>query len=219
MKKFIIPIALALFAASAPAAATCLSALSVLDSGATARSLAISTDPATGNCLYNFGSGFAITNPTSTLTLPATTTAYAGGNLIASSATAGSVVVPSLSIANTAGGFYGPRLRLSINDSTSTAWGGMIVQVDLWTAAPTMTNGDRGAYLVATGSANYLASYSCTLIQAGDGAYGACAPTIGTTPAIRLAGGTSVFWTAEAVTGSGVTGASKVFTLTAEFSN
>jgi hypothetical protein len=81
-----------------------------------------------------------------------------------------------------------------------------------------MTNGDREAYLVATGSANYLASYSCTVIPAGDGAYGACVPT-GSTPAIRLAGGTSVFWTTEAVTGSGVTGASKVFTLTAEFSN
>ena len=58
------------------------------------------------------------TNPTSSLTLPSTQTAYAAGSLIASSATAGSVVVPSFTIANSAGGALIPRIRLSTNDAT-----------------------------------------------------------------------------------------------------
>ena len=46
----------------------------------------------------------AITNPTSVLTRPANTTAYASGQLIASSTTAGSIVVRSFAIATSAGG-------------------------------------------------------------------------------------------------------------------
>ena len=168
----------------------------------------------------------AITNPTSTLTLPSTTTAYSATTcttlpcLIASSATAGSVVVPSFTIPNSAGGFYLPRLRLSTNDATSTAWGLVLIQIDLWTAAPTFTNGDRGAFLPATGTANHLGAYSCTMSpEYGDGAYAECAPAVGTTPAIKLASGTSVYWTLQNISASGVTGASKTFTLTAELSN
>lgn len=167
-------------------------------------------------CLYA-GLSPTITNPTSTLTLPATTTAYAANQLIASSATAGSVVVPSFSILNSGASI--PRVRLSTNDSTSTAWGGIQVQVDLWSAAPTFTNGDRGAFSPATGTANHLASYICQMsAEYGDGAYAECAATPGS-PMIKLASGSTIYWTAQALTASGVTGASKVFTLTPEVEN
>lgn len=200
--------------------ATCAPPLVVKDGNSVSQNLSVGIDPS-GNCLYNFGNSAAITNPTSTLTLPSTTTAYATNELVANSATAGSVVVPSFSIPNTAGGFYAPRLRLTTNDSTSTGWPGVQVQTDLWTAAPTFTNGDRGAFAVATGAANHLAAYTCTFAPiAGDGDYSECAPQVGTTPAIKLASGTSVYWTLQTITAtSGVTGASKVFTLTAELSN
>jgi hypothetical protein len=113
-----------------------------------------------------------------------------------------------------------PRLRLSTNDATSTAWGGKSIQVDLWTAAPTFTNGDRGAFLPATGAASHLGSYACTMsAEYGDGAYAECAPNVGSYAMPRLASGTSVYWTLIATTGSGVTGVSKVFTLTAELGN
>ena len=162
----------------------------------------------------------ATTNPPSTLTLPSTTTAYSANQLIANSATAGSVVVPFFTIANAAGSATIPRLRLTTNDATSTAWGGVSINVDLWSAAPTFTNGDRGTWLPATGTANHLATFSCTMsAEYGDGAYAECAPLVGTVAMPKLASGTSIFWTLDAATASGTTGASKVFTLTAELLN
>jgi hypothetical protein len=160
------------------------------------------------------------TNPTSTLTLTSATTAYTAGQLIANNATAGSVVVPSFAIATSAGSAAIGRLRLSANDATSTAWGAQTVQVDLWSTAPTFTNGDRGAWLAATGSAAHLASFSCSMSAVqGDGVFGECSPSVGSFALPKLASGTSIFWTLKASTGSGVTGASKVFTLTAELVN
>ena len=52
----------------------------------------------------------------------------------------------------------------------------------------------------------------------GDGIYGECIPTIGSSVIPKLSG-TSIYWILNAVTGSGVTGASKVFTLVAEVLN
>lgn len=160
------------------------------------------------------------TNPTSVLTLPSTTSAYSIGQLIANSATAGSVVVPSFLISNNAGAAAISRLRLSTNNSTSTAWGGVTVQVDLWTAAPTWTNGDRGTWSPATGTANHLATFSCVMsAEYGDGAFAECAPSVGTFALPKLPSGASVYWSLMAKTASGVTGASKAFTLTAELVN
>jgi hypothetical protein len=152
-------------------------------------------------------------NPASTLQLTAATSAYGAGQFIASSATAGSVVVPSLQIMP---GSILPRLRLSINDPTSTGWGGVGVQLDLWSTAPTFANGDRGAWSVSTGAGAHLATFTCTLSAvAGDGVYGECAPNVGTAAIYALVPAT-VYWTAQTTTATGVTGASKVMTLTAE---
>lgn len=160
------------------------------------------------------------TNPTSTLTLPATTTAYTAGQLVANSATAGSVVNPSFAIANSAGGASIARLRLSTNDTTSTAWGAQTIQVDLWTATPTWTSGDRGTWLPATGAAGHLGSYTCVMGTVwGDGVASECYPAVGNSSLPKLASGTSIFWSLQAVTGSGVSGASKVFSLVAEVQN
>jgi hypothetical protein len=163
----------------------------------------------------------SITNPSSTLTMTSATTAYTAGQLIATSATAGSIVNPSFAIANSAGGAAIPRVRLSSNDTTSTAWPGVSIQVDLWTATPTWTNGDRGTWLPATGAASHLGSYSCTMNTPvwGDGYAAECAPAVGTYSGVKLASGASVFWSLKAVGASGVTGASKVWTLIPELVN
>lgn len=162
----------------------------------------------------------AITNPSSTLTLTSATTAYAAGQAITNSATAGSITVPSFSIPNAAGGFIQARGRLYINDPTATGWGGVIVQIDEWSAAPTYSTGDRTTVSYATGSAAHLASFSCTMSSVyGDGVYAECAPTVGTAPSIKLPSGTSVYWTAQAVGATGVTGASKVMTWVPELAN
>lgn len=164
----------------------------------------------------------ALSGPSSTLQLTSATTAYSSGQLIGSSATAGSVVVPSFSLlptgdaarTNTTGLI--PRLRLSINDSTSTAWGAVGIQIDLWSSAPTFSNGDRATWSVATGAASHLGAYSCTMsAEGGDGVYGECAPSVGQAPAYAL-GSSTIFWTAQTTSASGVTGASKVMTLKAE---
>ena len=162
----------------------------------------------------------SVTNPTSTLTLPATTTNYSVGNLIANSATAGSVVVPSFAIANSAGAVQLCGGVLTSNDSTSTAWGAATIQIDFWRVAPTFTNGNLGAYAVATGSAAYIGSATVVLSPvAGDGVYGRFTPTVGNCFSPKLASGTSIFWTLQAITGSGTLGASKVFTITPELVN
>jgi hypothetical protein len=165
-----------------------------------------------------------ITNPTSTLTLPSSTSAYTAGQLIANNATAGSITVPSFAIATSAGAAAIPRLRLSTNDTTSTSWGGVQVQVDLWSAAPTWTNGDHATWLPATGSAVHLGAFTCAFPGAsgtiwGDGLATECYPQVGNFPMPKLASGTSIFWSLQALTASGVIGASKVFTLTAELQN
>jgi len=83
----------------------------------------------------NAFSGGAITNPASTLTRPANTADYAANQLIASSTTAGSVVVPSFAIAISAGGAINARLRL--RTSATSGWGGVNLSINLWSAAPT----------------------------------------------------------------------------------
>ncbi len=159
------------------------------------------------------------TNPASTLTLTATTTAYSAGQLIANNATGASVTVPSFTIANNGGAAWLQRLRLVSNDTTSTAWPSVIVYVDLWSAAPTFTNGDRTAYS-PTGAANWLATFVCTFSATiyADGIPATCVPLGGQGMLIKLSGQT-LYWTAYAFTASGVTGASKTLTLTPELYN
>lgn len=162
----------------------------------------------------------SITNPTSVLTRFANTTAYAGTSatpqLIASSTTAGSVVVPSFAIANAAGGAAIPRVTLNTN--STTGWGGVSIIITTWRAAPTYTNGDGGTYAVATGSASRLAQYSCTLTQMGDGASCQAAPLVGTAPATKLASGTSIFWDLQ-IQSSATPISAQTFTLTADVFN
>jgi len=95
--------------------------------------------------------------------------------------------------------------------------------VDLWTGYPTFaTTGDRGSFATdfSTGSAKHIGAFTCVMsAELGDGAYAECSPTVGQNVLVKLASGSSVFWTLTAKTGSGVTGASGVFTLTAEALN
>lgn len=156
----------------------------------------------------------------STLTLPSATTAYTANQMLATSATGTAVVVPSFKMQNAGStGSLITGLRVSINDATSTGWPSKTLQVDLWTAAPTFlaANGDRGTFLPATGSASHLRTFACTLSQVnGDGVYGECAASVGNFSSPKVASGTTLYWTVMTPSGSGVTGASKVVTLTVE---
>ena len=172
---------------------------------------------ASGSSGSGGGTLTSITNPAATLTRPANTTAYAQNTLIASSTTAGSVVVPSFAIANAAGGAAIPRLRLATNKTSG--WDGAIIRVRLWTVAPTYSAGDGVAYAVATGAASLAGQYDVTLAQYGDGASGMAASNAGTATWLKLAAGTAVYWDLQNI-GASVTPASgQTFTLTAELLN
>ena len=95
-------------------------------------------------------SSASITFPSSTLT-SGTGTSLTSGKLIASSATAGAIVVPSFAIFNAGGGALNAKINLSTN--ATSGWGAAIVNLNMWTAAPTYTNGDGGTYAATTGSA------------------------------------------------------------------
>ena len=166
-------------------------------------------------------------NPSSYLALTSATTARAGGTLIANSATAGSVVVPSFPISAQFRSAMSSGIRLAVNDPTSTGWGGTIVDIDWWgPTAPVFANGDRGAWSLTSGSVsgtgtagqtNHLASFTCTLsVVNGDGVYGECAPNVGN---VRIpANLSSVYWTAriDPASSTGVTGASAYMYLSVE---
>ena len=166
----------------------------------------------------------SITNPSNTLATPALATAYGAATLICTSATAATCNTALASqyfqIANNNGGAYISRMRLSNNDTTSTSWGSASINIDLWTAAPTFTNGDRGAFAVATGALNHLGAYNCVMSAVGgDGTYAECAPAVGNFAAPALTG-QNIYWTLEAVSASGtVNAASKTWTVKAETSN
>jgi hypothetical protein len=125
---------------------------------------------------------------------PANTTAYASGDLVANSTTAGSVTALSLALARvTAGSFSITRVRLRKSGTILT---NAAFRVHFYTAAPTATNGDNGVWLT-TGATGYRGSIDVTMDRAfSDGAAGLAAPT--TELDIRLASGTDIFALLEA---------------------
>lgn len=148
----------------------------------------------------------------STLTRPANTTAYAQNDLIADNTTAGNIVVPSLTIPRN--GMFLRRIRLH-TDKTS-GMGSFEGFIEFWTSAPTFTNGDNGAYAVATGAANWIGAVTTdAMTQVADGAYvAAAAPTAGTEMLLRSG---ALYWTLKENDSTGFTPASgQTFTLHAE---
>ncbi len=125
-----------------------------------------------------------VTKPTGTLTRPADTTAYASGDLVANSTTAGSVVPMSITIGSYTGGFRIRRVKLHKSGTSTT---NAQFRVHLFNAAPaTVTNGDNGAFSVS-GVADYIGSFDVTMGQAfTDGAAGFAAPATGSDAAAVL---------------------------------
>lgn len=157
-------------------------------------------------------------NLSASITLPATTTQYPGTSLIANSATAGSVANLTWTTVNT--GARISRVRLSVNDTTSTAWPSAQINVDLWSAGPTWTNGNLGTWLPATGSAVHLGTFQCTMSGViGDGYFGECFPTVGNDVLVENIASNTLYGSLEAVNGSGAIGASKTFTAKLELAN
>jgi hypothetical protein len=185
------------------------------ETGGNLAKIAEQTGP--GGALSPSGS---LSNPISTLTRPNDTAPYAQYDLIASSTTAGSIEAPAFEIANDDGGAIVRRVRLVTN--ATTGWGGALLRVRLFTLPPTYTNGDNGAYALATGSANYIGRFDVTLEQVGDGAMGIAAPGEGNGVYISLTGtgGVGIYWDIQYLSAGALTPvAQQTFTLTPELQN
>lgn len=117
---------------------------------------------------------------TATFNRPADTTAYASGDLVANSTTAGSVTALTLALGREATGYGASsmvrrlRLRKSGTSTTNASF-----RVHLYRTSPTPSNGDNGAFLTNQ-AANYIGAVDVTMNQAfTDGASGNGVPNVG----------------------------------------
>jgi hypothetical protein len=155
-----------------------------------------------------------IWNPTASFTRPNNTTAYASGQLVANSATAGSALPLALSIGGNSmpGATRITRVRLSKNGTLGT---NASFRVHLYGASPTLANGDGGAWS-SNQAANYLGSIDVPSMKAfTDGCSDVGAAAAGSEFLLRLPGGTTIYALIEA-RAAYTPAANEVFTLTLE---
>jgi hypothetical protein len=112
-------------------------------------------------------------NPTASFTRPTDTTAYASGDLVGNSVTAGSVVAPVFTVGRSASAF-GQQFRIDrikIRKSTTTTTNASF-RVHLYKTAPTIASGDNAAFSTS-GAADDLGYFDVVVDQAfTDGATG-----------------------------------------------
>lgn len=110
-------------------------------------------------------------------TLPSGTPTYASGQLMANSATAGSVVPMTFNLSRVAG--KGGMIRRVRMRKTGTSLTGASVRLHLYKLLPTCSNGDNGVWLT-NNAANYVGSLDVTFDKAfTDGASGNGVPNMG----------------------------------------
>lgn len=141
------------------------------------------------------GAGLALV-VSQTFNRPADTSAYASGDLVANSTTAGSVAAMSFAAARVAGG-TGMIRRVRVRKS-NTSLTNASFRVHLYRAAPaTIINGDNGAWSTS-GVADYMGSVDVVMDRAfTDGAWGIGLPT-GPEINFDLTSGLNVFGLVEA---------------------
>lgn len=155
-------------------------------------------DPLTGKMV----SPLPLVASSASFTRPANTTAYASGQLVANSTTAGSVVANQIAIAKGVGvnGLL-TGIKLQKSGVAATGAGSDVnanFRVHFFSAAPIVTNGDGAAYVPT--NANWLGSCDITIDHVGsDMSVGRGAPTIGYPIAFQPVAGTNyVYWLLEA---------------------
>lgn len=145
-------------------------------------------------------------------TRPADTNAYALGDLVANNTTAGSVAPMQFTVARVAAG-SGMIRRARLKKSTAGLTNAQF-RLHLYTASPTVTNGDNGAWL--TTLSGYIGAYDFTLDRAfSDGAYGSAVPLVGGEMAFKLSSGQIIYGLLEARAGY-APGNAEVFTVELE---
>jgi hypothetical protein len=140
--------------------------------------------------------GYTALVTAATMTRPSNTDVYASGDLVANSVTAGSVTPLSFTAARVAAGsgmIRRMRLRTSSTSVTLASF-----RLHLYTASPTVTNGDNGVWLSDQAS-NYIGGLDVTLDRAfSDGAAGNGIPINGSELNFALASGQTIYGLLEA---------------------
>lgn len=147
-------------------------------------------------------------------TRPADTTAYASGDLVANSTTAGSVAAISLRGLGVTGGASSIIRRIKLHKSgTSTT--NASFRVHFFRSAPaTVTNGDNGVFSVS-GVADYIGAMDVTIDRAfTDGAAGFGVPIVGSEFLVRLAGTSQTIHALIEARAAYTPSSAEVFTLT-----
>lgn len=158
--------------------------------------------------------GFAQVVTAAAFTRPNDTTAYAVGDLVANSTTAGSVALVELAGAVRAAGGVSRIERVRIR-KTGTGTTNAQFRVHLFSASPGVANGDNGAFTPSS-IAGWIGSLDVSVDRAGsDGAIGAGVPVIGSSITFTLPSGTTLYALLEA-RGAYTPAAQEQFTLLAE---
>lgn len=156
-----------------------------------------------------------IWNPTATITRPADTTAYAAGDIIANSTTAGSIVPMQFPLGgnNMPGATRITRVRFAKSGTTNTL---SQFRLHLYGSLPAAVNGDNAAWST-TGAANYLGSIDgpTTLNAFSDGCAGVGAAVAGSEILVRLNSGTVIYGLLAALAAY-VPASAETFTVTLE---
>jgi hypothetical protein len=155
-----------------------------------------------------------IWNPQASFTRPNNTTAYASGQLVANSASAGAVVPMTFGVGGNSmpGSTRITRVRLAKSGTIAT---NASFRVHLYAASPTLANGDGGAWS-SNQAAGYLGSIDVASMKAfTDGCCDVGAAAAGSEFLLRLAAGTTIYALLEA-RAAYAPAANEVFTLTAE---
>lgn len=165
-----------------------------LNNGASKYMLATALRDGDAGALIERSNPLSVSNPvlitaSASFTRPADTTAYAFGDLVANNTTAGSVTpltIPAITFANDAKGrVTGGKLYKSGTTPTNA-----IFRIHLFSASPTVNNGDNGAFSCADKD-TYLGSLDAsTSLVFTDGCFGYFIPNFGDYVAITPATGT-----------------------------
>lgn len=121
--------------------------------------------------------GGHVARVSASFTRPADTTAYASGDLVANSTTAGSVAPMSFAISRATG--KGGMVRRARLRKSGTSVTNASFRIHLYTLSPTLANGDNAAWS-SNGVANYVGAIDVTVDKAfTDGAAGNGVPNTG----------------------------------------
>lgn len=150
---------------------------------------------------------------TGTFNRPANTTAYDSGDIVANDTTAGSVVPCEIDFGVPNATVLLRRMLFRKSGSTTT---NAVFRVHVFTAAPTVANGDNGALSISTGAASYVGTFSTgSVLGMSDGVVGSSTPNVGSDIAAVLGSSGKLYCLVEAL--AAYTPASgETFTLTME---